>query len=128
VTGLAGNLGVAVSGLHDNWTAFFQTQGAGSQTRIISVEKGTGYAVIQAADEGKTLFLGHPLVADNPAVSLTVARSGDWKKWVVEIHNPTDKEITTTVHSNPAYQGFTFKETLTLAPGSSAIRTLGPAG
>ena len=127
VVGLAGNLGVEIAGLHDNWTAFFQAQGAGSQTRIISVEKGTGYAVIQAPDEGKTLFLGHPLVADNPALSLTVARSDDWKKWVVEIHNPTDKPITATVRSNPYYQGFVFSEKLTLSPGSSVMRELGPA-
>ena len=128
VANLPGNLGVEIGGLQDNWTAFFQTQGTGSQTRIISVEKGTGYAVVTAAEEGKTLFIGPPLVADHPEVGLTVARSGDWKYWVAEIHNPTDKPITATVRSNPAYQGFTFKETLTLAPGSSAIRTLGPAG
>ncbi|HEY3397206.1 MAG TPA: hypothetical protein VGM19_06040 [Armatimonadota bacterium] len=125
---LAANLGVAVSGLRDNWTAFCQTQGAGGQTRIISVERGTGYAVVTAAEEGKTLFFGHPLIADNAEVGITVARSGDWKFWVAEIHNPTDKPIMATVRSNPACQGPNFKETLTLAPGSSVIRILGPAG
>ena len=126
VANLPGNLGTATSGLHDNWTAFYQTQGAGSQTRLLSVEQGTGYAVVRAEDEGKTLFIGHPLTADNPDVSLTVARSGDWKKWVAEIHNPTDKPVTVTVRSNPAYQGFVFNEKLTLPPGSSVIRELGP--
>jgi hypothetical protein len=125
---LAANLGVAVSGLRDNWTAFFQTQGTGGQTRIISVEKGTGYAVVTAAEEGNTLFLGHPLIADNPEVGLTVARSGDRKYWVAEIHNPTDKAVTATVRSNSLFTGFTFNEKLTLAAGTSVIRTLGPAG
>ncbi len=131
VAQLAGNLGTATSGLHDNWTAFYQarpdaTQGAEAKTRIISVEKGTGYAVVREEDEGKTLFIGHPLVADNPALSLTVARSGDWKKWVAEIHNPTDQPITATVRSTPAYQGFVFSEKLTLQPGTSVQRKLGP--
>jgi hypothetical protein len=131
VTGVAtlpGNLGVEVSGLHDNWTAFFQSRSAaGSPTRIISVEQGTGYAVVRAEDEGNTLFIGHPLIADNPALTLTVARSTDWKKWVAEIHNATDKAITATVHSNPFYQGFVYSEKLTVAPGSSVRRELGPA-
>ncbi len=127
VAGLAGNLGTATSGLRDNWTAFYQTQGAEGKTRIISVEQGIGYAVVREEDEGKTLFIGHPLVADNADLSLTVARTGDWKKWVAEIHNPTDKAITATVRSNPAYQGFVFSEKLTLQPGSSVNRELGPA-
>jgi hypothetical protein len=127
VANLPGNLGVTVSGLRDNWTAFYQTQGAGGQTRIISVEKGLGYAVVRAEDEGKVLFIGHPLTADNPNLSLTVARTGDWKKWVAEIHNPTDQPITATVRSNPAFQGFVFSEKLTVNPGSSVIRELGPA-
>jgi hypothetical protein len=125
VADLAGNLGVAVSGLRDNWTAFCQTQGAQPKTRIISVEQGIGYAVLRAEDEGQTVFLGHPLIADNPEVSLTVARTKDWKRWEVEIHNPTSKTMTVIVRSNPHVLGLKFTEQLTLPPGSSVIRDLG---
>lgn len=132
VAALPGNLGTATSGLHNNWTAFYQTrpvagQAGPTQTRIISVEQGTGYAVVRAEDEGKTVFIGHPLVADNEALSITIARTGDWKQWRAEIHNPTDQAITATVRSNPACHGFTFNERLTLPAGASIQRELGPA-
>jgi len=127
VAELAGNLGVAVSGLRDNWTAFCQQQGAQPKTRIIAVEQGTGHAVLRAEDEGQTIFLGHPLIADNPDISLIVARTKDWKRWQVEIHNPTDKKLTVTVRSNPYVVGLKFTEKLTLPPGSSVIRDVGAA-
>ncbi len=127
VADLAGNLGVAVHGLRDNWTAFCQVQGDPVKTRIISVEEGIGYAVLRAEDEGRTVFLGHPLLADNPEVGLTVARTRDWKKWQVEIHNPTGGPVTVTVRSNPHLVGLKFRERITLPPGSSVIREVGPA-
>jgi hypothetical protein len=131
VAGLAGNLGVAVSGLNDRWTAFCQSVGADpktdSRTRLIAVEAGTGYAVLRAEDEGRGLFLGHPLLADQPEVVLNVTRSRDWKQWLAEIHNPTDAPLTVTVRGNPHLTGLTFSETLTLPAGSSVSRSLGPA-
>jgi hypothetical protein len=131
VAGLAGNLGVTVSGLNDRWTAFCQTVGANpttsTKTRLIAVEAGLGYAVLRAEDEGRRLFLGHPLLADRPEVVLNVTRSRDWKTWIAEIHNPTDAELTIAVRSNPHLSGLTFAETLTLPAGTSVSRTLGPA-
>jgi len=131
VARLAGNLGVAVSGLNDRWSAFCQSVGAhagtDAKTRLIGVEAGVGYAVLRAEDEGRRIFLGHPLLADRPELVLSVTRSRDWKNWVAEIHNPTDAALTATVRSNPHVTGLQFSEALTLAPGSSAIRVLGPA-
>jgi hypothetical protein len=130
VAGLAGNLGVAVTGLCDRWTAFCQSTGPDRvdvKTRLIAVEAGTGYAVLRAEDEGRTIFLGHPLVADKREVVLNVTRSRDWKDWVAEIHNPTDAALTVTVRSSPHVAGLTFAETLTLAAGRSVSRRLGAA-
>lgn len=131
VAAMAGNLGVAVSGLNDRWTAFCQSlgtdPGAEARTRLIAVEAGAGYAVLRAEDEGRRLFLGHPLLADQPAVVLNVTRSRDWQSWVAEIHNPTDAALTVTVRSNPHVAGLRFSETMALPAGSSAIRVLGPA-
>jgi len=134
VAGLAGNLGVAVSGLNDRWTAFCQSVGADprtdARTRLIAAEAGTGYAVLRAEDEGRTLFLGHPLLADKPEVVLNVTRSRDWKTWLAEIHNPTDAALTVTVRTNPHLTGLTFSETLTLppAPRSAAPSAPPPRG
>ena len=100
---------------------------ADAKARLIAVEAGTGYAVLRAEDEGRNIFLGHPLLADKPEVVLNVTRSRDWKDWVAEIHNPTDAALTVTVRSNPHVAGLTFAETLTLAAGSSASRRLGAA-
>jgi hypothetical protein len=134
LTGVArmeGNLGVAVSGLNDRWTAFCQWLGAeaggGARTRLIAVEAGTGYAVLRAEDEGRTVFLGHPLLADKPEVVLDVTRSRDGRDWVAEIHNPTDAALAVRVRANPHLSGLTFSETFTLPAGNSAIRNLGPA-
>lgn len=130
VAGLAGNLGVSVQGLCDHWTAFCQSMGPDGRdvkTRLMAVEAGSGYAVLRAEDEGRTIFLGHPLVADTREVVLNVTRSRDWKEWVAELHNPTDTALTVNVRSNPHLAGLTFAETLTLPAGSSVSRRLGAA-
>ena len=131
VAGMAGNLGVTVSGLNDRWTAFCQSIGTGAttdtRTRLIAVEDRIAYAVVRAEDENRTIFLGHPLLADTPEVVLSVTRSRDWKHWVAEIHNPTAGALTLTVRSNPHVTGLRFRETLTVSAGNSVIRVLGPA-
>jgi hypothetical protein len=123
---LAGNLGGAVSGLHDNWTAAFQQRdGATVKTRLVPVEKGIGYPLLQAEDDGKLVAIGHPIIADNPRVTLSLTRTPDWKNWKLEIHNSTDAPLTVAVRANPAFTGFRIAETVKLAPGSSVFRTVG---
>jgi hypothetical protein len=128
VAGMAGNVAVAVSGLCDRWTAFCQSVGASAgdvKTRLSAVEAGTGYAVLRDEDEGRSIFLGHPLLADKPEVILSVTRSRDGKDWTAEIHNPSDAALTVAVRSNPHVSGLAFAETLTLPAGASVIRRLG---
>ncbi len=127
LAGLSGNLGSVITGLNDTWSAVVQVQDGSGKTRLIPVEKGTGYAVLRAEDEGKRLFIGHPLVCDNPQVVISLARSKDWKTWEVEIHNPTAKAVTVKVRPNPNVEGFRLTETVQLAPGSSVLRGAGPA-
>lgn len=124
---LPGNLGCRVSGLNDHWTAFFQEQdGKQLKTRILPVEQGTAYLTLRGADNAKEFFAGHPVVADNQDIVLNVARSQDWKRWLLEVHNPTDQSVTTWVRSSPHALGLKFAEQLELKPGSSQFRDLGP--
>ncbi len=121
---LPGNLGSTVSGLNSNWCAVLQE---GEKTRILPVEQGVGYAVLRAEDEGKAVFLGHPFVADNPQVVLSLARSKDWKTWVLEIHNPTDKALKVKVSTSAGVRGLKLTETVQLPAGSSVMREVGAA-
>ncbi|MCC6579254.1 MAG: hypothetical protein IT440_02345 [Phycisphaeraceae bacterium] len=127
LAGLAGNLGGEVHGLNDRWTAFVQVQGntpETQRTRIMPVEKGIGYCVLQGDLDSQPLFLGHPVIADSPQLVIQVSRSKDWKSWELEVHNPTDKPVTAKVRTVPGILGLTFSETVKLEPGTSVIRSL----
>jgi len=124
---LAGNLGTTLGGLNDNWSAVLQVQDANSPTRIIPVEDGLGYAVLRAQDEGKPIFIGHPLTCDDPLIMLSLARSKDWKTWEAEIHNPTDEAKTVRVSTSPGVLGVKLDQTVQLPAGSSVIREVGAA-
>lgn len=119
---MAGNLGCQVTGLNDRWTAVFQWQGKTPKMRLIPVEAGKGYAVLRDDDDGVPVFIGHPCVADNPAVVLQFARGKDGRLWQLEIHNPTDRTVKTTVRTASGLEGFRFNERLKLAPGASVFR------
>lgn len=130
VTGLdklAGNLGAKIEGLNSGWGAVVQMQDGTGKTRIIPVEEGIGYAVLRTEDEGKTVFIGHPLIAENAKLIISLSRSKDWKTWQVELHNPTEKAMRVKVSTNPAVRGFKLDETLQIPAGSSVMRTAGTA-
>jgi hypothetical protein len=59
---------------------------------------------------------------------VNVARSRDWSRWLLEVHNPTDHPVQTTVRSSAHVVGLRFEEALVLAPGTSQLRDRGPAG
>ncbi|MDD5706394.1 MAG: hypothetical protein PHR35_10735 [Kiritimatiellae bacterium] len=127
LTNMAGNLGCQVTGLNDRWSALFQWQGKTPRQRLIPVEEGTGYAVLRDDDDGVPIFVGHPFVADSPEVVLQLALSKDWKRWELEIHNPTGRAIRTRVRSAPGLSGFEFNESVRLRPGASLFRSLDAA-
>ncbi len=124
VTGLAalpGNLGAAVAGLEDRWSAVYQVAGAaGVQTRLIPVERGIGYVCLRAAEDGRAWAIGHPFTADDPQVVLSLTRTADLKGWRLEAHNPTDRAVRARIQSTPGFTGFTGDQTVALAPGTSA--------
>ena len=130
VTGIAslpGNLGCAVQGLNDNWTAWYQLRGEKPKTRIVPVAEGAAYAVLRDEDEGRDVFIGHPVVADRPELILNVALSEDGKKWLLEVHNPTDQVVKSLVKSSPHVTGIRFEEANGISTGhvapSRVVRT-----
>jgi hypothetical protein len=126
IASLAGNLGCAVHGLNDRWTAWFQ-QGEKTKTRILPVEKGTAYAVLRDEDEGRDVFIGHPVVADQPELVLNVALAEDGQSWRLEVHNPTDQAVKSLVRSSPHVTGIRFEERMEIRPGTSLVRKLCPS-
>jgi hypothetical protein len=123
-----GNLGCALYSMNDNWTAFFRQENKnGAKTRVIPVEKGIAYFILRDEDDGCKIFAGHPVISDNPELVLNVSRSEDWKNWVLEIHNPTNKSISANVRNSKHIKGIVFNEKINISAGSSQFRNLGPA-
>ena len=81
------------------------------------LEGGIGYCQVDTDKQDLDVFIGHPLVCDQPEVFLSVVEAAKGR-CVFEINNPTDEELTCTVR--PA-EGFEltgrWKRTITLPPG-----------
>ena len=82
------------------------------------IEGGVGYCQVDTDKQNPDVFIGHPLVCDQPVVFLTLVKAKRGQ-CTFEINNPTDKTLTCTVR--PA-KGFDltgeWKQTVTLPPGS----------
>ena len=91
------------------------------------VEEGTAYAVLRDEDEGRAVFIGHPIVADRPELVLNVARGEDGQQWLLEVHNPTDQVVKSLVKNSPHVTGIRFEEQMEIPPGTSLLRELRPA-
>ena len=126
IASLPGNLGCAVRGLNDRWSAWFQLQGEKPKTRLVPVEKGTAYAVLPT----KT----------TDAMSLSAIRSSpigrSWfstlpsrrtARWLLEVHNPTDQVVKSLVKNSSQVTGIRFEEQMVIPPGTSLLRELRPA-
>jgi len=73
------------------------------------------------------LFIGHPIIADNNAVTIQVTQSGE-AAWTLEVHNPGDEPARVTVSRNSKFdllESSAFsRETLDVPAGSSVFRAL----
>jgi hypothetical protein len=120
---LVSSLPLRVSGLHDNWSAVLYDRGR-KQARPIGVVENRAWATVVLPGT-LDLFVGHPVVADNPQVRLQVTQSGE-KSWHVEVHNPTEAALTVKVWANPLFDPLAAKtippETMTVPGGGSVWR------
>ncbi len=122
---LISSLPIAVSGLNDGWSCYLYDR-IRKAARPLAVFEGTGWATVSLNDT-QDLFLGHPITADNPLVHIQVTQAAE-NKWKVEVHNPTDRPIRTTISKNPHFDPLRHNpftgETLTVPAGSSIWREL----
>jgi hypothetical protein len=116
---LISSLPIAVSGLHDNWSAFLFDRNL-KKARPIAVGENTAWVVVPVRGLND-FFIGHPITADNNDLIIQVTQSAE-NKWTVEVHNPTDKEIITTLSINSFFNpliGKKIQGRITIQAGSS---------
>ncbi|MGA2066333.1 MAG: hypothetical protein ABSG86_15265 [Thermoguttaceae bacterium] len=127
-TDLPGFLTACVENLRDNWSVCLVDRlRSGPNFRALPIRDGRAYAELDLTEAPSDVFIGHPLVADNPAVKLLVS----WQEpglWFAEAHNPTDAPLTARLASAPGGPLAHFEETVVLPPGSSKTFVLPQRG
>jgi len=87
------------------------------KSRPIGVFEGRAWATVNLKGHAD-LFIGHPVLVDNPQLFVQVTQSGE-DRWTIEIHNPTDAPITTRIRPNSAFGPF---KSLHFPAGSISVR------
>ncbi len=120
---LISTLPIAVGGLNNGWSAYLYDRGQ-KKARPVGVFEGKAWATVRVKGT-LDVFVGHPVLADHPAVVVQVTQTGE-QAWKTEIHNPTDGPVTTTIRKNPFFDPLKAKpftrEALTIPAGSSVWR------
>ena len=110
---------VVLEQMNPNWDVWLLDRTRQSPNwRQLPMVDGVAYATVPS-DIPQNLFLGHPVLADNPAVKITLCNllPGQWQ---VSLHNPTDKTLTARVWTAASWTPFKLRtKSYTLAAGSS---------
>jgi len=123
-TAMPGFLPAAVDGLNDNWSVYLLDQARkGDNFRMLPLRDGRAWAQLDLNMADSDLFLGHPVTASDPRITLLVSWKQDGQ-WVIEAHNPTDAPSIATLTTTPGWPKFAFKEKVELAPGESRAWTV----
>ena len=122
---LISSLPIAVSGLNDRWSTYLYDRSL-KKARPIGSFENKAWAVVRLHGN-LDIFVGHPLVCDHTKLVLQVTQSGE-NAWTVEIHNPTDATVRTTLRKNPSFdplQAKAIKDAeVEIPPGQSITRVL----
>ncbi|MEI8194773.1 MAG: hypothetical protein WCI73_02575 [Phycisphaerae bacterium] len=94
---LVSALPIVVSGLNNQWSVVLYDRTL-KQARPLGVLENAAWASL-ALNKQADLFIGHPVVAGEAKLTLQVTQTSD-KQWTIEVHNPTDAAIHTTVAPN----------------------------
>ena len=122
---LISTLPIRVAGMNDHVSCYLYDR-AQQAARPVGVLEGRAWATVPMNGEAD-LFIGQPLVADNPDAWIQVTQISE-KGWKAEIHNPTDKPMTVTVRKNAYFDPLKAKEftqeKLTVPAGGSVWREM----
>ncbi|MGD0090096.1 MAG: hypothetical protein ABSE73_09260 [Planctomycetota bacterium] len=122
---LISSLPIRVSSLNDRWSAYLLDRGQ-KKARPVGVFENKAWAVV-CLKGNLDVFVGHPVVCDKPELFIQVAQTGE-NAWAVEVHNPTDAAVRTTLKRNPHFDPLKDKtfneETIELPAGQSVFKTL----
>ena len=100
---LVSSLPVRVAGLNDRWSALLYDRTL-KKARPLGVFEGQAWAMVKL--HGRLdLFVGQPMLCDRPELFIQVTQTGT-DEWDVEVHNPTDASIRTTLRKAPAFDPF----------------------
>jgi hypothetical protein len=81
------------------------------------IEDDKGYCQLDTDKQAADVFIGNPLVCDEPAVFLTLVKA-EKGRCVFEINNPTDRAVRCTVRPSKGFELVgAFWETVALEPG-----------
>ncbi|HOF88657.1 MAG TPA: hypothetical protein PLZ36_11230, partial [Armatimonadota bacterium] len=117
---LKANRALVLEKMHDNWDVWLLDRARKAPNwRQLPMVDGTAYATV-FADEPIDLFLGHPVIADHPAVKITLCNTLPGQ-WVVALHNPTEQAITTRVETQKAWTPFTLKRKAYTVPAGGMV-------
>ncbi|OPZ31278.1 MAG: hypothetical protein BWZ02_00302 [Lentisphaerae bacterium ADurb.BinA184] len=116
---LRANRALLLEGMNDTWDVWLLDRARPAPNwRQLPMVDGTAYAAV-FADEAIDLFLGHPVIADRPELRISLCNTLPGK-WLVSIHNPTERAITARVESAKAWTPFTLPaRSCEIAAGSS---------
>ena len=108
-----------IEGIEDNGcAAVYVLNGDPGEKRFRFVGVFDNAALFQQnTDQGPTLWIGNPFYAENAKLRLTLVAEGlrSGEQPFLEVHNPTDSAVTTTVRSpqhTPHYGGFAKRVTV----------------
>ncbi len=116
------NLPVRLAGMNERWTAVYCDTEKKVSRPIAVLE---GEARFNLPREGvKSFFAGHPFVCDMTEAVLTAVDMGGGK-WLLDVHNPTDRAAKIQVKTCPAFPlGKLAPFTMEVAAGASISKEI----
>ena len=117
------SLPIVVDHLNNRWSSVLYDRKA-RKMRPLGMSGGKAYCHLPPTEKESDLYIGHPFTLDRDSLWLSVVQTGE-KEVTLQIQNPADKPVTTTVHRSPYFdfvQSADFK--ITVPAGSCVERQL----
>jgi len=109
-------LPVIVKNLNERWSSFLLEKN-NNRARPIGQFKDTAYVTIDLREGDVGIFVGHPVICDDPEVFINVVQTGD-KEFTAYLHNPAERKKDIKVKTNPEWTIGNIQQTsIILNPG-----------